>query len=89
MSARLRFDLAMIRARYALALAGIRIRHRLELVRIWIRFAPVILPGRIRRRLWIRRRLIRNWYRSSFGPDQIEQQLDGLEDPGLIERMSY
>ena len=40
-----------------------------------------------RRRLWIYRRLMRNWYRS-HRPERIEQQLEDLTDPTLLDRMA-
>ena len=42
----------------------------------------------IRRRLWLYRRILRNWYRCRMAPDGIEQQLEALTDPDLIERMA-
>lgn len=74
----------MSAARYSLALVWIRTRYRLELARIWIRFAPVLVPARIRRRIWIRRRLIRNWIRSRR---ELRDKLDALTDPGLLDRI--
>lgn len=42
----------------------------------------------IRRRLWIYRRLLRNWYRTRYGSDATAAQLEGLTDPGLLDRIT-
>ena len=40
----------------------------------------------IRRRLWIYRRIVRNWYRERTGY-ATACQLEGLTDPGLLDRI--